>query len=243
MVIIFLSQCLHFRCFPGGSVVKNLPVNVGDLNLIPGLGRSPGEGNGNPLQFSCLENSMDRGAWKAAVHGVAKSWTQLSDWAHIHTCIRDSCLRSYKESSKPTGKRKLEEHSGGNTNKSTATTRHALNDILVETGRHLSTKRRKEPPPTPRSQGSPVPGPSTAASLREQEPFGVSCAPCENILPWRVSHPPWHRLPGTIGDPAALVLTARTLPPRCSVPSGLNLCPSVTEMNQTRASPSGSEFP
>ena len=53
--------------------------NVGDPSLIPGLGRSPGEGNGNPLQYSCLENSMDRGAWWATVRGVAKSQKQLSD--------------------------------------------------------------------------------------------------------------------------------------------------------------------
>ena len=56
-------------------VVKNLPVNVGDerdADLIPGLGRSPGEGNGNPLQYSCLEMSMDRGAWQAIVHGVSE---------------------------------------------------------------------------------------------------------------------------------------------------------------------------
>ena len=55
--------------FPGGSVVKKLPANVGDTGLIPGLERSPGEGNGNPLQYFCLENSMDRGAWQATVHG------------------------------------------------------------------------------------------------------------------------------------------------------------------------------
>jgi len=63
-------------------VVKNLPANVGDtgdLGLIPGSGRSPGEGNGNPLQYSCLENPMDRGASQATVYGVAKSWTQLSE--------------------------------------------------------------------------------------------------------------------------------------------------------------------
>ena len=64
--------------FPGGSVVKNLSANAGDMSLIPGLGRSPGEGNGNPLQCSCLGNPMDRGAWWAAVHGVAKSQTRLS---------------------------------------------------------------------------------------------------------------------------------------------------------------------
>ena len=53
-------------------MVKNLPANAGDMGLIPGLGRSPGKGNGNPLQYSCLENPMDRGAWWAAVHGAAK---------------------------------------------------------------------------------------------------------------------------------------------------------------------------
>ena len=58
--------------FPGDSVVKNLPANVGNLGLIPGSGRSPGEGNGNPLQYSCLGNPMDRGAWRAIGHGVAK---------------------------------------------------------------------------------------------------------------------------------------------------------------------------
>ena len=57
---------------PGGSGVKNLPANTGDTGLIPGLGRSPGEGNSNLLQYSCLENPMGRGAWQATVHGVAK---------------------------------------------------------------------------------------------------------------------------------------------------------------------------
>ena len=56
-------------------MVKNLPANAGDMGLIPGLGRSPGEGNGNPLQYFCLGNSMDRGAWKALIHGVAESNT------------------------------------------------------------------------------------------------------------------------------------------------------------------------
>ena len=59
--------------FPGGSAVKNPPANAGDPDLIPELGRSPGEGNGNPLQYSCLGNPIDRGAWWAAVHGVAES--------------------------------------------------------------------------------------------------------------------------------------------------------------------------
>ena len=59
--------------FPSSSVVKNSPVNAGDMGSIPELGRSPGEGNGNPLQHSYLRNPMDRGAWWAAVHAVAKS--------------------------------------------------------------------------------------------------------------------------------------------------------------------------
>ena len=60
---------------PGGSAVKNPPANAGDMSLIPGLGKSPGEGNGNPLQCSCLENPKDGGAWWAAVYGVAQSRT------------------------------------------------------------------------------------------------------------------------------------------------------------------------
>ena len=65
--------------FPGGSGVKNALANAGAVSLIPGSGRSPGGGNGNPFQYSCLGNPMDRGAWGATVHGVAKSQTQLSD--------------------------------------------------------------------------------------------------------------------------------------------------------------------
>ena len=65
--------------FPGGSDVKVSVYNAEDPGLIPGLGRSPGEGNGDPLQYPCLENLMDRGAELAAVHGVAKSQAQMSD--------------------------------------------------------------------------------------------------------------------------------------------------------------------
>ena len=61
--------------FPGGSDGKASVYNAGDLGLIPGSGRSPGEGKGNPLQYYCLENPMDRGAWQAAVYGVANSRT------------------------------------------------------------------------------------------------------------------------------------------------------------------------
>ena len=92
-------------------VVKNLPANAGgirDSSLIPGLGRSSEGGNGNPLQYSCLENPMDRGTWRATVHGVAKSWTRLSTHAHILKiywicysiasilCFGFFCSRSYE---------------------------------------------------------------------------------------------------------------------------------------------------
>ena len=68
--------------FPGGSVVRNPPANAGDTrnaDSIPGLVKSPGEGNSNPLQHSCLENPVDKGTCRTRVHGVAKSWTGLSD--------------------------------------------------------------------------------------------------------------------------------------------------------------------
>ena len=66
--------------FPGGSNGKESSCNAGNLHSMPGSGRLPGEGNGNPLQHSCLENPMDRGAWWATVHGVAKSQTRLIDF-------------------------------------------------------------------------------------------------------------------------------------------------------------------
>ena len=84
-------------------MVKNLPASAGDARdagSIRGSGRFPGEGNDNPLQFSCLENSMDRGACQATVHRVAKSQTQLSDWAHmcvgfrLHAMLLESSYRS-----------------------------------------------------------------------------------------------------------------------------------------------------
>ena len=60
--------------FPGGTVVKNPSANAEDWDSIPGSGRSPGGGNGNPLQYSCLNNPMDRGVWQATIHAVAESW-------------------------------------------------------------------------------------------------------------------------------------------------------------------------
>ena len=72
-LILFWTGLFFVLGFPGCSVVKNQPSNVEDAGLIPGLGRSPGEGNGNPLYYSCLENSMHRGAWGAIVQGLQKS--------------------------------------------------------------------------------------------------------------------------------------------------------------------------
>ena len=91
MSLNYIALCMKWSCFffffhitlfhiaSGGTMVKNLPANAGDLSrderLIPVLGRSPGGGNGNPLQYFCLKNAMDRRAWWAIVHRVAKSWT------------------------------------------------------------------------------------------------------------------------------------------------------------------------
>ena len=74
-----MSELTYPFGFPRGSVVKNPPANSGDEGLIPGPGRAPGKGNGNPLQYSFLENPMARGAWWATVHGVAKSRTRLKN--------------------------------------------------------------------------------------------------------------------------------------------------------------------
>ena len=82
-----------FSGFPGGSGGKESARNVGDLGSIPGLGRSPGDGNDNPFQYACLENPVDRGAWWATVHGVAKSWTRLSDFTF--TFINDTHVPLY----------------------------------------------------------------------------------------------------------------------------------------------------
>ena len=73
--------------FPSGSVVKNPPANAGDTGSIPGSGRSPGEGNGNPLQYSCLGNPMDRGAWQATVHGVAKELDTTGQLNNNNSCL------------------------------------------------------------------------------------------------------------------------------------------------------------
>ena len=76
---VWIASVLYIQNFPRGSDGKASAYNAEDLGSNPGLGRSSGEGNGNPLQYSCLENPMDGGAWWATVHGIPKSWTQLSD--------------------------------------------------------------------------------------------------------------------------------------------------------------------
>ena len=79
---------LLYSAFPGDSDGKASAYNAGDPGLIPGSGRSPGEGNGNLLQYSCLENPMDGGAWLATVNGVTKNWTRLSDFTITITIQR-----------------------------------------------------------------------------------------------------------------------------------------------------------
>ena len=84
-IYIHIQIHIHIQGFPGGSDGKESTCNAGDLGSIPGSGRSPGEGHCNPLQYSCLENPKDRGAWRATVHGAAKSQTRLSNF-HSLTC-------------------------------------------------------------------------------------------------------------------------------------------------------------
>ena len=108
-----LQGCLSNTSFPGGLVVKNPPASAGDavgIGLIPGWGRSPGEGNGNPLPYSCWENPMDRAGWLATVHAVAKE-LDTTDWAHDRwlsnnyqttikiLCVWNSSLIGRKDSS------------------------------------------------------------------------------------------------------------------------------------------------
>ena len=75
VIAAFFVKAKNWKGFPGGSVVKNPPANAGEVGSISGLGRSPGGGHGNPLQDSCLENPMDRGACRATIYGVTKSRT------------------------------------------------------------------------------------------------------------------------------------------------------------------------
>ena len=85
-VVLIMLKYAPSMGFPDSSVGKESACNAGDMALIPESGRSPGEENGYPLQYSCLENSKDRGAWRATVHGIKKSWTKLSNWECM--CVR-----------------------------------------------------------------------------------------------------------------------------------------------------------
>ena len=93
--MVILSTFTIKKGFPGGSEVKASACNAGDVGLIPGSGRSPGEGNGNPLQYSCLENPMDGGAWWATVHRVAKSQTRLNDFTYHKIKYLEICKYIY----------------------------------------------------------------------------------------------------------------------------------------------------
>ena len=90
----FVIQPCIFKGLPGGSDGKESACSAGDLDLILGLGRSPGEGNGYPLQYSCLENFTDKATWQATIHGVSKSQTQLSAYhlTHFHLVLNFSCI-------------------------------------------------------------------------------------------------------------------------------------------------------
>ena len=89
LVLRYIFLYSELWASPVAQLVKKLPASSGDtadIGSVPGSGRSPGEGNGNPLQYSCLENSMDREAWLATVHGITKSWAQLNTHAQIQNC-------------------------------------------------------------------------------------------------------------------------------------------------------------
>ena len=94
--VFFISLSIMVYYFPGDSDGKASVYSVGDPGLIPESGRSPGEGNGNPLQYSCLENSMEGGALKATVHGVAKSRTRLSDFT-LHKVVKFTFSLNYSK--------------------------------------------------------------------------------------------------------------------------------------------------
>ena len=90
-----LLLVLHYMRIPLLAQMVESACNSEDPGWIPGSGRSPGEGNGNPLQYSCLENSMDGGAWWATVHGVAKSWTQLSNFTFTFSLISKTKIEEF----------------------------------------------------------------------------------------------------------------------------------------------------
>jgi len=95
ILITLLLLCKNILAFfPGGSVVKNQPANSGDLRSIPGSGRFPGEGNGNPLQYSRLGNPMEREAWQATVHGVSKESDTTEQLSTVHRYTISTTVKS-----------------------------------------------------------------------------------------------------------------------------------------------------
>ena len=94
-MFLYLMKTVY-KGFSGGSVVKNPPANAGDLGSIPGLGRSPGEGNGSPLQYPCLKNPMDRGAWQATVWGLLRVVHDRATEHKHHKSIKPRVLKNPK---------------------------------------------------------------------------------------------------------------------------------------------------
>ena len=143
-----------FRGFPDGSVVKNLPemqeMCAEDANLIPVSGRSPGEGNGNPGQYSCLENPMDRGAWQATVQWVEKSWTWLKHLsAHARVCLY-ACVLTHVEETlmhEPRGDFRAESGSSFSPFQQKGETGERLTSLLLawESGISGTTEREYNP--------------------------------------------------------------------------------------------------
>ena len=88
-----LAPIIKCQGFPSSLMVKEFAYNAGDMGSIPGLWSSPREENGNPHQYSCLGNPMDRGVWWATVQGVTKSQTRLSDWVHTHISLSETAMR------------------------------------------------------------------------------------------------------------------------------------------------------
>ena len=144
---------------PGWPTSKESSCNAGDAGdtgSIPGSGRSPGRGDGNPLQDSCLENPMDRGAWRATVHEVTKSWTQLK-WLSTHTCMHQLSLGTERSSLCPCFLILLQEggplpapETGGllsNTRKWIVWETHVLTkqEILLGKGTRVESSRVREP--------------------------------------------------------------------------------------------------
>ena len=148
------GECEVWRCVPGFPVVKkNMPTNAGDvrdLGSIPEFGRSPGGGHGNPQQYSCLENPMDRGAWQATVQWVEKSWTWLKQLsAHARVCLYACVLTHVEETPmhEPRGDFRAESGSSFSPFQQKGETGERLTSLLLawESGISGTTEREYNP--------------------------------------------------------------------------------------------------